>query len=124
MELRWLPPTGPAGTGPRDALYVGGTEVARMVERVDGSWFARLHFPERLAVTRDCRTYESGRAGCETWARRHYAALHAHAELRRLRWLAGQTWRGAEALRARGRLAELEIQTSSPRIPAEARAVG
>ena len=116
MALKWLPTTGPVGPGSRDALYVGGTEVARMVERLDGSWFAVLRYPDREAVQRPCTSYEAGRAGCEAWASRHRVALEAHAELRHLTWLAKQTWRGLDSVIARRRLEELDRQ--APAAPA------
>lgn len=116
MVLKWLPITGPAGPGSPDALYVGGTEVARMVERLDGSWFAVLRYPDREAVQRPCTSYEAGRAGCETWASRHRVALEAHAERRHLTWLAKQTWRGLDSVIARRRLEELDRQ--APAAPA------
>lgn len=60
------------------ALYLGGKQVAMMLERVDGTWFARLegHWPITApTVTRDCRSLESGKAGIEAWAVRHEARL-------------------------------------------------
>lgn len=104
MELCWRALTGPAGHGPPDALDLGGYEVARMVERLDGTWFALLRYPGRKAVIRDCTSYAKGKAGCEAWARRHRAELEADAERRNLEWLAGQTWRGAESGMAWDRL--------------------
>ena len=97
MELYWRAITGPAGRGPPDALDLGGHEVARMVERLDGTWFALLRYPGREALRRDCTSYASGRAGCETWARRHGAVLEADAERRSLEWLSGQRWRGTDS---------------------------
>jgi hypothetical protein len=119
MELRWHAISGPAGLGPKDALYVGGTEVARVTERLSGGWLAILRYPNREPVTRPCTSYSAGRAGCEAWSRRHGEALERHAERRHLEWLATQMWRGDACSDARLRLAELEA--NSPGIPAEAR---
>ena len=120
MDLKWQAATGPAGSGPRVALVVGGVEVARMMDRVDGTWFALLRYRGREAVTRDCTNFEAGRAGCETWARRHRFVLEAYAERRHLEWLACQTWRGVDSMRARERLAALE----TPAAPASLRRPG
>lgn len=120
MDLKWQAATGPAGSGPRVALVVGSVEVARMMDRLDGTWFALLRYPGREAVTRDCTNFEAGRAGCETWARRHRFVLEAYAERRHLEWLACQTWRGVDSMRARERLAALE----TPAAPASLRRPG
>lgn len=84
MELRWHPITGPAGPGEPDALFVAGREAARMVERLNGTWFALLRYPGRESVMRDCTDYATGRAGIEAWARRHQHALEADAHRRNL----------------------------------------
>ncbi|KAF1689100.1 hypothetical protein CSC62_17085 [Pseudoxanthomonas jiangsuensis] len=107
MELRWHPITGPAGPGEADALFVAGRAAARMVECLNGTWFALLRYPGRESVMRDCTDYATGRAGIEAWARRHQHALEADAHRRNLEWLAAQTWRGEEAVRARAALAAL-----------------
>lgn len=62
-------------------LYVGQSEVARLCQRVDGTWYACLNQhlpytnPERRTV--DCTSFESGRAGVEEWATRHAERLAA-----------------------------------------------
>lgn len=104
MELQWRAITGPAGHGPPDALYLGGHEVARMVERLDGTWFALLRHPGREALRRDCTSHASGKTGCESWARRHWTVLGADAERRSLEWLSGQRWRGTDSSAAHHRL--------------------
>ena len=78
-----------------------------MVERLDGTWFALLRYPGRKPVMRICTDYPTGRAGIESWARRHQHSLEADAHRRDLEWLAGQTWRGEAAVRARAALAAL-----------------
>ena len=59
-------------------LRYGVMEVARLDERVDGTWFASLyrHLPyEQRPEPRDCTSYTTGRSGCEEWARRHEAEI-------------------------------------------------
>lgn len=65
------------------ALVFGGKQVAMLIRRRDGSWFARLwvHWPvTEPMVTRRCSSYELGRAGIETWARRHAEQIRAEVE--------------------------------------------
>lgn len=60
------------------ALTLDGVQVAALLDRVDGSWFARLwahHGIEAPLVTRPCTSFEAGRAGIEAWACRHEARL-------------------------------------------------
>jgi len=61
-------------------LFLDGEVVVSLLDRVDGTWFARLHldddFPKPL-VTRDCTSFESGRRGAELWAKRHEPELRA-----------------------------------------------
>lgn len=63
------------------AIYVNELAVSRLVKRIDDSWFVNLdyHLPPPggavLHPMRNCRSYETGRAGCEEWARRHEARL-------------------------------------------------
>lgn len=62
------------------ALELDGHQVAMLLQRVDGTWFARLEvqrpFEEPL-VKRPCTSFEAGKAGCEMWACRHEARLRA-----------------------------------------------
>lgn len=104
MDIRWFAITGPGGPGEPHALYVARYEAARIVERLNGTWFAMLRYPGQEAVNRPCTSYDAGRAGIEAWARRHYDALEATAERRGLEWLARQTWRGTAATEAQERL--------------------
>lgn len=58
------------------ALMVDGDIVAMMLQRVDGTWFARLDCRQPIdapLVLRDCTDLETGKRGCEEWARRHYS---------------------------------------------------
>lgn len=56
-------------------LKLRGTEVARLVQKVSGEWHAALnqHLPgtDPRRRYRDCRSFETGKAGVEEWARRH-----------------------------------------------------
>ena len=71
--------------GPPTSLMLDGVGMARMLQRVDGSWFARLdcHKPITAPLrTRDCASFESGVAGCEAWACRHEERLRAIAAVK------------------------------------------
>ncbi len=75
------------------AIYVNDLAVSRLVERLDGSWFVNLdyHLPPphgaALHPSRNCQNYETGRAGCEAWVRRHEARLRAEtAEIALKKW--------------------------------------
>jgi|GEM_PF-1807050 len=72
----------------KTVLQIGGVGVARLVDRVDGSWFVYLwyHRPEAQKIRRDCSGLEQGRAGAEIWARRHMATLQAEAAAIRSKW--------------------------------------
>lgn len=74
---------------------LGITEVARLMERVGGGWYVRLdmHLAGSMRY-RDCRSYETGKAGVELWAARHEARIRAEIEAGRAAWLRTQTWRG------------------------------
>lgn len=54
--------------------------MARMIDRLDGSWFVRLECQKPMShplVTRNCTSFEQGRAGTEEWARRNEARIRA-----------------------------------------------
>lgn len=72
----------------KTVLKVGDVGVARMSERIDGSWFIWLwyHRDQAEKVTRDCSSFEQGRAGAEVWARRHLDTLLAEATVIRSKW--------------------------------------
>ena len=74
--------------GSPTVLELDGVAIVRLIDRVDGTWFALLDYhlaPERHR-RRDCTSFEAGRAGAETWARRHIARLLHEAAERRARW--------------------------------------
>lgn len=77
------------------SYQLGITEVARLMDRPDGTWYVRLdmHLAGDKLVLRDCRSYETGRAGVELWAARHEARIRAEIEAKRAMWLRTQTWR-------------------------------
>lgn len=72
----------------KTVLEVGGAAVARLSERTDGNWFVYLwyHRPEGQWVQRGCSSFEQGRAGVETWARRHMDTLLAEAAAIQATW--------------------------------------
>ncbi|KKY12981.1 hypothetical protein DGN16_23045 [Xanthomonas citri pv. fuscans] len=56
-----------------------GVAVVRLIERVGGTWFARLDY-QRPALagpnkSRDCSSFEQGKRGAEIWAERHQERL-------------------------------------------------
>lgn len=63
------------------ALVCNGRHVAMLMKRVDGvTWMARLDAHQPIAspvVSRDCSSFEAGKAGIEAWAARHEATLRA-----------------------------------------------
>lgn len=62
----------------KTALFLDGIMVAMMLDRVDGTWFARLEVqkpPGHRLVTRSCSSFEAGQRGCEIWAMRHLPRL-------------------------------------------------
>lgn len=70
-------------------LFLHGELVASMLQRVDGSWLARLHLQDGIhapLVTRRCTSFESGRRGAELWALRHERALRAKVAVK-LQWI-------------------------------------
>ena len=73
-------------TGPEDVLYFDLVQVARLHQRVnDLSWFVTLDthldlWPQR---SRNCTSYEQGKAGAEMWAKRHEARIRREIEERR-----------------------------------------
>ncbi len=80
--------------GPMVSYQHRQTEVARLVDRVGGTWFARLdmHLPD-TNVTRNCSSFEAGKRGVELWAERHRERLVAEVEAKHQAWLAKQHWR-------------------------------
>lgn len=83
---------------PRQRLVsyqLGIRELARLMDRPDGTWYVRLdmHLGGDKLLLRDCRSYETGKAGIELWAARHEARIRAEIEASRAAWLRTQTWR-------------------------------
>ena len=99
LEFRWT--WLGADIGGREVVYqLGITQVARLVDRLDGSWFALLDTHsdcfDRSRHTRDCSSYEGGRRGVELWAKRHEARLRAEVDARHREWLSRQSWLATE----------------------------
>ena len=72
-DFQWIPHT-QHQSGPPRALALDGVTVAIMLDRIDGTWAARLeaHRPVTAPlVVRPCSSFEAGRRGCELWAARH-----------------------------------------------------
>lgn len=71
--------------GAPTALIVDGEEVARMMERLDGSWFVLIErqrpvpLGEQFSplVSRNCSSFDQGRRGTAMWAARHEARIRA-----------------------------------------------
>ena len=66
-------------------LFLRGSEVARLAQKVGGQWYAILRpyaEPFSPIVTRDCETFETGRAGVEAWVCRHEAHLREQEAMR------------------------------------------
>ena len=65
--------------GPPTVLRLRGTEVARLSQKQTGEWHALLNQHLGVAnparVYRDCRSYETGKAGVDLWAERHRERL-------------------------------------------------
>ncbi|WP_454261494.1 hypothetical protein [Pseudoxanthomonas mexicana] len=96
LEFRWT--WLGADIGGREVVYqLGITQVARLIDRLDGSWFAvldcHLASVDRHRRTRDCSSYESGRRGVELWALRHESRLRAEIDAQHQEWLARQALR-------------------------------
>lgn len=81
-------------------LFLDGEIVASMLDRVDGTWLARLHlgdqFPNPM-VMRHCTSFEQGRRGAELWALRHEAELRAQVGAK-LEWIQRNVVHGASRI--------------------------
>jgi len=68
----------------RTVYRLRGTEIARLTEKVGGGWSAIVnqHRPggDPIRCSRDCRSFETGKAGVEEWARRHAARLEREVD--------------------------------------------
>lgn len=85
------------------ALEVDGALcAAQLMRRLDGGWIAALApYAEPLGPwrTRQCSSFEAGKAGIEAWAVRHEALLREQAVLawqRRSRWVRQAAGRGED----------------------------
>ena len=78
-DFQWIP-RGQYANGDL-ALVCNGRHVALLMKRADGvTWMARLDSHQPISapvVTRRCTSFESGKAGVESWAIRHVATLRA-----------------------------------------------
>lgn len=92
-EFKWAP-LNPGYPGAEVLYKLGITPVARMVDRLGGSWFVVLdyHLPGDHRQ-RECSSFEAGRRGVELWAARHADRLRAEVEGQHEAWLSRQTWR-------------------------------
>jgi len=74
-------------SGPPTVLEVDSVGVVRLMDRIDGRWFAVLnyHLPDSRRH-RECTSYEAGRRGAELWTMRHLDRLRHEAAARRARW--------------------------------------
>lgn len=64
----------------RTVYRLRGTEVARLTQRADGEGWSAIvnqHLPgsDARRKRRPCRSFETGKAGVEEWARRHAERL-------------------------------------------------
>lgn len=93
QEFKWAA-LNPGYEGAEVLYKLGITPVARMVDRIGGTWFAVLdyHLPGEKRH-RECTSYEAGRRGVELWAARHAARLRAEVNAQHEAWLSRQTWR-------------------------------
>ena len=90
-------PLNPGYPGQEVLYKLGITPVARLSDRLGGTWFALLdyHLPGSKRV-RDCASYDTGRQGVEMWAARHAERLRAEIDAQHEAWLKMQPWRPEE----------------------------
>ena len=64
-----------------DGLFIDGEQIACLIDKVGGGWFAVLRPPGRTihdpAIIRHCSSFEAGKRGCELWAIKHETRLRA-----------------------------------------------
>lgn len=89
-------------SGPPTVLELDGVPVVRLMDRVDGGWFALLdyHLGSGQHRSRECTSYESGRRGAELWAQRHMERLQREAVAERERWARLPVGEGSAAPRS------------------------
>ena len=82
-------------SGPPTVYCWEGKEVARLFDRINGTWFVELDRQRPYEQRRmlDCQSYDSGRRGVELWAERHRERLIRECEQRWAEYLRTQTWR-------------------------------
>jgi hypothetical protein len=76
------------------SLQWDGFEVARLFERLDGSWFVILdrHLDWERHITRPCSSLEQGRAGAMMWAERHRERIAREVAERRAKQRGKKPW--------------------------------
>lgn len=93
MQFQWSA-LNPGYPGPEVLYKLGTTPVARLTDRLGGTWFAHLDYHlSGASRTRDCTSYEAGRRGVELWAARHADRLRAEVTAKHEAWLTTQSWR-------------------------------
>lgn len=93
MDLEWRNLTADPLATPT-SLFLSGKEVARLWQRADTrAWFATLDMlkPHRERIDRTCRSFASGKQGCELWVQRHAGRLEASI---RAAWAEQPAFRG------------------------------
>lgn len=80
----------------RTSLRCDGMEVARLIDRLDGTWFVILERQRDWSKHQrvDCSSLEQGKAGTWLWAERHSERLHAEVADRIALLRSNQRWRG------------------------------
>lgn len=92
-EFKWSA-LNPGYPGPEVLYKHGITPVARLTERLGGTWLAHLDYHQPgSSRTRACTSYEAGRRGVELWAERHADRLRAELAAMHEQWLQKQHWR-------------------------------
>jgi len=72
-DFRWIKAS-QHDKGPPTVLALRGEWVARLMQKLDGSWYVRLDCQQPITealVMRDCSSFEQGVHGAEAWAERH-----------------------------------------------------
>ena len=78
------------------ALVYGKGPVAMLMQRNDGTWYARLecHQPiDAPVVICNCSSFDAGKAGIEAWATRHADRLRAGLSAERTRVNQSVKWK-------------------------------
>lgn len=80
--MRWAPVTIHQQACPT-ILEIDGIGVVRLIDRLDGTWFALLDYHKAGHIHRACTSLEAGRRGSELWAERHMTRLVAEVAAKR-----------------------------------------